>query len=69
MLVIALTAHMGLVYAFTWLNNLGYVKLGKNLTGDLSPFLDIDYFIFTIVNVGVLSFIARLNYFEMELST
>lgn len=60
---------MAIVYAFSWLNNLGYIKLGKNLTGDLTPFLEIDYFIFTVVNVGVLSFIARLNNFEMEQST
>ena len=64
LLVISLTAYMGIVYAFSWLNNLGYVKLGKNLTGDLSPFLDIDYFIYTIVNVGVLIYIAKLNVFE-----
>jgi len=59
-------AHMGFVYAFTWLNNLGYVKLGS-FASDLTPFLDIDYFLLTVVNVSVLTYIARINNFEVQL--
>jgi len=59
-------AHMGFVYAFAWLNNLGYVKLGS-FASDLAPFLDIDYFLLTVVNVSVLTYIARINNFEVQL--
>jgi hypothetical protein len=57
------------VYGVTWLNNLGYVKLGKNLSTDISIFFDIDYFLYTIVQVGVLVFIAKINQFDLEIHT
>ena len=61
MLVVGLNAYMVIIYIFKWLTDLGLVKLGKAVDADLEPFLNIDYVVFTFLNMGILFYLAQIN--------
>lgn len=63
-LIVGLNAYMVLIYIFRWMTELGLIKLGKSVDADLSPFLNIDYVVFTFLNMGILFYLARLNEFN-----
>ena len=66
MLIVGLNAYMVIIYIFRWMTELGLVKLGKAVDADLEPFLNIDYVVFTFLNMGILFFLASLNEFTQS---
>jgi hypothetical protein len=58
---VGLQFYMVLIYIFKWATDLGLVKIGKAYDADLRPFLNFDYIIFTLLNIGLLMVLAQLN--------
>lgn len=65
-LIVCLNVYMVIIYIFRWLTELGLVKLGKSVDADLDPFLNIDYVVFTFLNMGILFYLAQLNEFTQH---
>lgn len=62
-LMMCLILYMVLIYVLTWLNNIGVIRLNRTATVELRPFLDIDYFLFTILVIVIIFYIQRINKF------